>query len=80
MLIYQNYLILGYDEWNYNLFGLVELPQEFKIRLFILCLINSMCSYIYEKFFIGWFNRYYQRNQKSKMARKQLEYMAALDN
>jgi hypothetical protein len=80
MLIYQNYLILGYDDWSYDLFGLVELPTEFKIRLFVLCLINSLCSYVYEKFFIGWFNRYYQKNQKSNMARKQKEYIEALQN
>ena len=70
MSLYQCYLIIGYDSWNYDLFSLVELPADFKLQLFVLCLANSVCSYFYEKCFIGWFNRYYQRNQKAKLMEK----------
>ena len=79
MVTYQSYLILGYDEWNYDLFALTKLPDGFKIRLFLMVLMNSICSYVYEKFFIGWFNRMYQKKQKAKILRKQTKYMEDLD-
>ena len=70
MVVYQSYLILGYDSWNYDIFALVELPQEFKLRLFVLVILNTISSYVYEKFFIGWFNKFYQKNQKTTLLRK----------
>ena len=79
MVVYQSYLIVGYDSWNYDLFDLVELPGGFKLRLFFIVIFNSICSYLYEKFFIGWFNREYQKKQKSNLERKQKEYMQDLN-
>jgi uncharacterized membrane protein len=26
---------------------------------------NTVCSYVFEKFFIGWYNQYYEEIQKS---------------
>jgi hypothetical protein len=79
MVVYQSYLLVGYDSWNYDLFDLVVLPEGFKLRLFFIVILNSILSYVYEKFFIGWFNREYQKKQKSTLERKQKEYMEDLD-
>ena len=56
----------------------MELPKDFRLRLFIITVINSLCSYLYEKLFIGWFNRFHQKRQKIHLAKKQQAFLASL--
>jgi hypothetical protein len=67
--------MLLYDGSLFNeFFDLVPVTQDYRYKLGILALLNSLCSYIFEKFFIGWFNKYYTRREEKMKLQKQSNY------
>ena len=54
MAAYGIYLIVNVDSWSASLFGLTQLPRAYKWKLLIVVGLNSLASYIFEKFFISW--------------------------
>jgi len=63
----------------YSLFDLVELPQSFLYFLVALVAANTVLSYLFEKFFIGWYSRQWNQKQLKKRAAKQAEHISELD-
>ena len=63
MLAYQSWLILAMDKWDGEIFATVSLPQDYRYWILSMVVINSACSYTFEKFVIGMFGRYWQRRQ-----------------
>lgn len=64
MGIYQTYVLLLPDEFTKNLFSLVDIPPAYRTKLGLLFVLNSFISYTFEKFFIGWYNRFYTQRQE----------------
>jgi len=61
MIVLQVYLTLFFDNSTGGWFGLVNLPTEFRYFLFGLIVINAGLSYGFEKFFIGWYSRQWNK-------------------
>mmetsp|Transcript_12683 Transcript_12683/g.21353 ORF Transcript_12683/g.21353 Transcript_12683/m.21353 type:complete len:98 (+) Transcript_12683:3796-4089(+) len=59
--------------------GLVEIPKDFRVHLGVLIALNALCSYVFEKFFIGWFGRFWERRQQSKTKLRQARHLDQLD-
>lgn len=66
MLSYQTYLFFNIDDWSKNSFQLVDLPNHFRMYIFILFIINSFLTYFYEKLFISWISGKYNERQAKK--------------
>ena len=67
MGIYQTYMLIFPNDFNKSMFDLVDIPDEYRYKLCLLVLLNTLASYIFEKYFIGWYNKYYTlRQQKIK--------------
>ena len=63
MFGYQSYLLFYTDEGSKKLWGLVDLPWDYRKMLLALVAANCVLSYTYEKWFIGWFARYKQQSE-----------------
>ena len=42
-----------------------KLPEDYKLFLMGMVAANTACSYVFEKFFIGWYNHYYEINRQN---------------
>ena len=54
MGLYGIYSIVHYDSWTGDTFQLLDVPQEYRYKILVVSLLNSSCSYIFEKFVISW--------------------------
>lgn len=69
MSVYNIYLLSPLsngDTISTDIFKLIELPKSFKNKMLLVTLVNSLISYIFEKFFIGWFNKFWNNRTNKK--------------
>ena len=69
MTAYQLYLIFHQDDWSQDAFGLTELPKNYRWKLFIFVAADALISYVYEKVFISWFSKYWNKRKAIKNLR-----------
>lgn len=70
MGVYQTYMLLFANDTNKDLFHLVDIPESYRTKLFSLFILNTVVSYTFEKYLIGWYSSYYtQRQEKMKIDR-----------
>lgn len=69
LIVFQAYFILSVDEWTATLFGLVDLPAKYKVKLTVMIVINSVLSYIYEKWFIAWLSVCWRNRSEGKKSK-----------
>lgn len=67
MAIYQTYLIFYVDDWSKDLFGLVDLPMHYKVQIGILAAADLLLSYLFEKFAISAFNKYWNERREARL-------------
>tara|TARA_B110000285_G_C14868801_1_gene488162 strand:- start:66 stop:560 length:495 start_codon:yes stop_codon:yes gene_type:complete len=73
MAAYGFYLIFYVDSWSGSLLGLTQLPWAYKRKLLIAVLLNSLVSYIFEKFFIAWVALRYDERRADHAARQRVD-------
>lgn len=69
MSVYNIYLLSSLsngDSVSEKIFKLIELPKDFKNKMVIVTLVNSVISYLFEKFLIGWFNKFWNNRTTKK--------------
>ena len=73
MAAYGFYLIFYVDSWSEDYLGLTQLPSAYKWKLLIAVLLNSLVSYIFEKFVISWVALRYDSRRADHAARQRVD-------
>lgn len=81
MIVYQTILLFRYDKWSEETFGLVEFPMHYRKFLLGIVVANLVLTFMFERYFIGWFNRYWnKRKELQKAATRQQNINKVFEN
>lgn len=68
MIVYQTILLFRYDSWSKETFALVDFPMNYRFFLGGICIADLIVTFLFEKYFIGWFNKYWNSRKQDKKA------------
>ena len=80
MFGFQIFLILNVNGMGFDAFNLMPYNSDFMKFLLVVVLINSIATYLYEKFFIYWLSTFWNKRQAVKKQERLQQYIQSLDN
>ena len=57
MGLYGMFMIFIEDSWSQDAFSLIPLPTNYRYQLFGIFVVNSACSYLFEKYVITFISK-----------------------
>ena len=77
MGIYGIYSIVHWDDWTGDTFILVDnLPMDYRWKILIISLINSVCSYFFEKVVITKYSENFNKKKANKLEKHKKELIS----